>query len=408
MNLKIQPKKLSGSLRVPASKSVTHRALICAALSDGESTIKNILSCEDSDATINALRALGAEISVNGSTAVVKGIKSPPDAAFIDCLESGSTLRFMIPIAAALGVSAEFTGKGKLPTRPIAPFISELSANGITFESTEMPYHITGKLRAGTFRIAGNISSQFISGLLFALPLLDGESEIIITSPLESRPYIDLTIACLKTFGVEILYFNNTIVVKGNQKFKPTTMEVEGDYSQAGFFLVSNMLGSEIKLTNISAKSMQGDRAIVDIIGDMVSYKNTYTCFDIDSTHIPDLVPILTVLGCFADGISHIRNCHRLRIKESDRLEAITAVLNSIGADIRIVNEGLVINGVKSFSGGVCDSYNDHRIAMSLAIAAQRCTEPLTITNSECVAKSYPAFFDDFRSLGGEFDVVML
>ncbi|NLJ16554.1 MAG: 3-phosphoshikimate 1-carboxyvinyltransferase [Clostridiales bacterium] len=408
MNIRIKPKNLKGKLKLPSSKSVSHRALLAAALADGESRIKGVLDCDDTDATLRALFALGAETRCEGDDIIVKGISKPPKVVEVDCKESGSTLRFIIPIAAALGAYGIFEGSGRLPERPITPYITEFEKKGVSFEAKEMPYRMKGQLESGRFYIDGDISSQFITGLLFALPLLNGDSEIILTSPLESRPYIDLTIQVLNKFGIEILSLEDSFFIKGNQRFQPKDFEVEGDYSQAGFFLVSNMLGSEIELLNISEKSMQGDRVVVDIINDLVKYRGTYSPLNIDARDIPDIVPILTVLACFADGTSNIRNCGRLRIKESDRLEAVTNVLNSIGADIYIENEGLVINGVKSFTGGICDSFNDHRIAMMLAIAAQKCEEPLIITNSECVAKSYPTFFEDLRSLGGELDVVIL
>lgn len=408
MNIRIKPKNLSGKLRLPSSKSVSHRALLAAALSDGESKIKGILDCDDTDATLRALFALGVETRCEEDYIIVKGFSKRPEVVDVDCKESGSTLRFIIPIAAALGVYGIFDGSGRLPNRPITPYITEFEKKGITFESNTMPYRMKGQLQSGRFYIAGDISSQFITGLLYALPLLDGNSEIILTSPLESRPYIDLTIQVLNQFGIEVLSLEDSFFIKGNQTFTATDFDVECDYSQAGFFLVSNMLGSEIELTNISPKSMQGDRVVVDIIDDLVKYRGTFSPLNIDACDIPDVVPILAVLASFADGTSNIRNCGRLRIKESDRLEAVTTVLNSIGADIIIENEGLVINGVKSFTGGICDSYNDHRIAMMLAIAAQKCEEPLIITNSECVAKSYPTFFEDLRSLGGELDAVIL
>jgi 3-phosphoshikimate 1-carboxyvinyltransferase len=212
----------------------------------------------------------------------------------------------------------------------------------------------------------------------------------------------------MKDFGIETLEFNGNYSVKGIQKYKPARYTVEGDCSQAAFFAVANMLGSKLELVGVNRNSVQGDRAVFDIIDNLLKVGSNYSGFDIDASNIPDLVPILTVLATFADGPSHIRGCERLRIKESDRLESISTVLNSLGANVKIVNNELEINGVKELSGGICSSYNDHRIAMSLAIVSQRCTSPLIITEAECVAKSYPTFFEDFRSIGGEYDVVML
>lgn len=408
MNIRITPRPLSGSITIPPSKSISHRALICAALSRGESVVRNVLGCEDTDATCDALRALGAEIRIDNGTAYVTGIENPPKTAEIDCRESGSTLRFMIPIAAALGVETTFYGCGKLPTRPITPYIEEFPKHGVEFVSDVMPYHIRGRLTAGQFPVTGDISSQFITGLLFALPLIDGASTILLTSPLQSKPYADITVRCMQSFGIETLEFDGNYSVKGVQEYKPCEYSVEGDCSQAAFFAVANKLGSEIELLGLNPSSVQGDRAVFDIIDRMLTIGANYTGFDVDASDIPDLVPILTVLAAFADSPSHITGCARLRIKECDRLEAISATLNSLGAKVTAGDDRLDIEGVKTISGGVCDSYNDHRIVMSLAIASQRCTEPLTITNAECVAKSYPTFFEDFRSLGGEFDVVML
>lgn len=408
MNIVIEPKTLSGEIKVPPSKSISHRALICAALSKGESRITDLLGCEDIDATCDALAALGASFRTEGNETYVTGIETPPEKAEINCRESGSTLRFLIPVAAALGVEAVFTGCGKLPTRPITPYIDEFSKHGVEFISDSMPYHIKGKLTSGVFSVPGDISSQFITGLLFALPLMEGNSTITLTSPLQSKPYADITLQCMKSYGIETLEFNGNYSVRGVQEYKPTAYTVEGDCSQAAFFAVANQIGSNIDLVGINSNSVQGDRAVFDIINNMIKIGENYSGFDVDATDIPDLVPILTVLAAFADGTSNIRGCKRLRIKESDRLESISTVLNSLGANVTIVNDELEIVGVKELSGGVCSSFNDHRIAMSLAIASQRCTGPLTITDAECVAKSYPTFFEDFRSLGGEYDVVII
>jgi len=408
MNIEITPKALSGSIKIPPSKSISHRALICAALSKGESVITDLLGCEDIDATCSALEALGATFRTENGVTYVKGIEAPPEKAEIDCRESGSTLRFLLPVAAALGVEATFTGCGKLPTRPITPYLDEFRKHGVEFLSETMPYHIKGKLTSGVFSVPGDISSQFITGLLFALPLIEGNSTIVLTSPLQSKPYADITLQCMSAYGIETLEFNGNYSVKGIQQYKATNYTIEGDCSQAAFFAVANQIGSNIELLGANKNSLQGDRAIFDIIDKMIKIGENYSGFDVDATDIPDLVPILTVLAAFADGTSYIRGCKRLRIKESDRLESISTVLNSLGADVRIVNDELEIVGVKELTGGVCSSFNDHRIAMSLAIASQRCTDKLTITGAECVAKSYPTFFEDFRTLGGEYDVVII
>lgn len=399
--VKITPSPLSGKITIPPSKSISHRTLICAALADGKSEITNLLDCADTRATIDILRAFGAQITQSKDKTVVEGIKTPSAEAIADCCESGSTLRFLIPVAAALGCSTEFIGKGKLPQRPITPYFTELGKNGITFERDTMPYKISGRLKAGDYSLAGNISSQFISGLLFALPLLDGDSRIILTSAPESKPYVDITIAELKKFGVEIAETEYGWHVAGNQRYKPFNTAIEADMSQAAFFVVANALGSKIEIEGLNPDSLQGDRAILDIVK-----KANGNAFEVDASQIPDLVPILAVLAALSKGTSKITNCARLRIKECDRLAAITEELNKLGAKVTELPDSLVIDGVSEFHGGICDSHNDHRIPMSLAIAATRGSLPVTINGAECVGKSYPTFFEDYVSIGGKADVI--
>lgn len=409
-NVQITPNLLNGKVSAPPSKSVAHRLLICAALASGTSTIRGLEMSKDIIATIEALSALGAQIETSGSTATVHGIScnSVAKNAEINCNESGSTLRFLIPIASALGADSTFLGKGKLPERPITPYLSELTKNGVTFEyNNTMPFSVSGKLKAGVFTIDGGISSQFITGLLFALPLLDADSEIKITSTLQSKPYVDITIGCLNQFGIEIIEKANSYFVKGNQQFKPTDAVVEGDYSQAAFYYVANAIGNNIKIDNLNTASLQGDKKIVEIVEQVMYNKdNGLKPFKIDASDIPDIVPIMTVLATFCDGISEITNVARLRIKESDRLEAISTCVNKIGGNVIAKEDALIIHGVGTLKGGTVDSYNDHRIAMSMAIAATRCTEPLTIMNAGCVEKSYPNFYNDYSMLGGKVNVI--
>ena len=330
MNIIIQPRTLSGRVVIPPSKSISHRALICAALAKGESEITGVLQCEDIDATTEALTALGAEIRTENGVTYVKGIEKAPEYAEINCRESGSTLRFIIPVAAALGVEAVFTGCGKLPTRPITPYLEQFPKHGVKFVSDTLPYHIKGKLNSGVYPVTGDISSQFITGLMFAMPLLDGSSTIQLTSPLQSKPYADITVHCMRDFGIETLEFNGNYSIKGVQQFKPAKYSVEGDCSQAAFFAVANALGSSIDIAGINPASVQGDREVFSIIDNMITINGSYSGFDVDASDIPDLVPILTVLASFAEGDSHIRGCKRLRIKESDRLVSISTVLNSL------------------------------------------------------------------------------
>jgi len=412
MNLQIKPHKLKGTVSIPSSKSITHRAIICAALAGGISNLSGIDYSKDIDATLQIMEAFGAHIKKGDSNVVLSGIVSASHTSIADCCESGSTLRFLIPVAAALGIRTEFRGQGRLPQRPITPFIRELSQKGVTFHyDNTMPFLMEGKLQSGAFRLEGDISSQFITGLLFALPLLDGDSEIIMTSPLQSKPYVDLTIDCMQKFGVSVEETpEGNYKVRGNQTYQAANMQMEGDFSQAAFFYVANYLGNNVELNNIPEKSVQGDRKILVIISEMCYNKENgkNAAFHVDATDIPDLVPILAVLGTFGDGISVITGARRLRIKESDRLTAVSQLLNNLGGCVYVHEDGLEIHPVPTLHGGTVDSFGDHRIAMCAAIAATRCTEAVTILGAECVEKSYPAFFDDYQSLGGIANGIIL
>lgn len=362
---------------------------------------------------MEALRALGADFAVEGERVTVTGIggKKPNTAAVVDCCESGSTLRFLIPVAAALGANATFYGQGRLPQRPITTYIRELSKNGITFDyQNTMPFSISGQLTAGEYCLEGDVSSQYVTGLLLALPLLKGDSIIRMLSPLQSRPYVDLTIACMRQYGFAVTELPDGYAVKGNQKPKACHTAAEGDYSQAAFFCVANALGSHVQMENLSPESVQGDKKIVEIVDAMCYNKKAGkpACFDVDATDIPDLVPILAVLGTFGDAPSRITGAARLKIKESDRLAAVSDMLNRLGGRVTAYEDGLAIEPVSSLRGGIVDSFGDHRIAMCAAIAATRCTEPVTILHGECVEKSYPQFYEDYNQLGGNAHVVVL
>lgn len=417
MNVRIKPSKLIGRVNAPSSKSFSHRMLIAAALAGGVSEISNISASEDIDATVGALTALGAKIFREGNTYTVMGIKTPAASAVIDCRESGSTMRFIIPIAAALGCSCEFHGRGKLPERPITPYIRELGKNGAVITKTEgvMPFTMNGTLKGGDYVLEGDISSQFISGLLFALPLCSGNSVIRLASRLESKPYADMTVEALSRFGINIDESEDkdglpVYRIKGGQKYRSADVSVEGDYSQAAFYFVANALGSEVQVDNLSENSVQGDKKILEIIGGISYNKINGTgvkrlpSFTADVSDIPDLVPILAVLGCFTDGTSRITGAKRLKIKESDRLEAIASALGNIGGKISVGEDSLEIEPVERFHGGVIDGCNDHRIVMASAIASTMADGEITITGAEAVAKSYPDFWTDFASLGGNVE----
>lgn len=410
MDIKITPHTLSGRVVIPPSKSVAHRLIICAGFCKGVSVIENINPSKDIMATAEAMKSFGARVVLEDNRAVVYGIEKVPESAVVDCNESGSTLRFLIPVASALGIKTVFTGnlKSKLPTRPITPYLEELPKHGATFDyKGTMPFSVSGKLMAGVYKIGGDISSQFITGLILALSLLDGDSQIELTTHLESKPYVDITISAMKTFGVEVSETEKGYYIKGGQKYTAKNVECEGDYSQAGFFYVANSLGSNIEISGLCENSSQGDKKVVEICKEIVyNNKGGLNPFELDCSDIPDLVPVLTVLASFCEGTSMITNVARLKIKECDRLEVTSEVLNLIGGKVRAFDDKLVIEGVKSLEGGEIDAHNDHRIAMAMAVASTKCTKPLVIRGAECVSKSYPDFWEDFKALGGEFSLL--
>lgn len=406
MDIRISPSVLKGNLSIPASKSCAHRAVICAALANGTSILSGITMSKDIEATIAAMSALGAEFEINGDIVTVKGISgSINGTAEIDCNESGSTLRFVMPVAAALGADSIFYGRGRLPQRPIDIYKRELTKHGIVFRTEEMPYEISGRLTGGVYEIEGNVSSQFITGLLFALPLADGDSEIFMTSRLESRPYVDITIDILNRFGITITETESSFIIKGNQQYTPYDEHVEGDYSQAAFFFVANALGSQVNIQNLNENSVQGDRAITDIIAEATK-NGEISGYKADCSDIPDLVPILSVLGAYGKETSVIFNAERLRIKESDRLAACADMLNNLGGNVTVTPDGLEIVPTEKLNGGTIDSFGDHRIVMAAAIAALNCCGDVIIKGAEAAEKSYPTFFDDYTRLGGKAYVI--
>lgn len=403
MDIRITPSLLHGDVTPPPSKSVAHRLIIAAALAKGRSVISSVYYSKDIIATIEAMRALGASIECDGSTVTIDGITEPPAKAEIDCNESGSTLRFLIPVACALGVETTFIGRGRLPERPITPYLEELPKHGIEFDySGTMPFIVRGKLTGGEFKIAGDISSQFITGLLLALPLIEGGSRVTLTTKLESRPYVDITRDCLAKFGCDIAEDENGWSVDGTC-LSPCECAVEADFSQAAFFCAANALGSNVNINGLNVNSFQGDKKIVEICEKIVYNKKNGldTAFEADCSDIPDLVPILAVLGSLCSGTTRITGAARLRIKECDRLAAMAESLNAVGGNVTELPDGLVIEGRDSLRGGEVPDFNDHRIPMAMAIASTRCTEPIIIRGAQCVAKSYPDFFEVFEGLGG-------
>ena len=427
-NLKIYPNKLEGKVKIPPSKSMAHRAVICAALSDGISKVTNIDYSDDIIATIDAMRSLGAKINkredyleVYGINSADNDIKKSDELRVIDCSESGSTLRFLVPIAALFDGKNNFVGRGNLGKRPLNTYYEIFDKQGIEYSYKEgvLDLVTNGKIKADEFKVKGNISSQFITGLLFALPLLDGDSKIIITTELESKGYIDLTLSAIKDFGVEII--NNDykeFIIKGNQKYKSRDYRVEGDYSQAAFFLCADALSNNVIADDLKLDSLQGDKEVIDILKRMgVKFQNIdngivgsikdnkLSSTVIDGSQCPDIIPVVTLVAALSKGTTEIINAGRLRIKECDRLNAVTTELNKLGAKITEKQDGLIIEGVEKLQGGVnVWSHKDHRIAMTLSIASTMCDFPIILEDFECVSKSYPQFFEDFKSIGGVFD----
>lgn len=414
----IKPKLLKGNVVVPPSKSLGHRGIIAAALSSGISKIDNIELSKDIEATVDIMKELGAIIYTKNNSLIVDGRNtfSYEKTLHLKCNESGSTIRFLIPLALTKKGDYVFYGEGKLVSRPLEPYYEIFKEKGIEYSTTEggLPLKVSGKLTSGTYRVRGDISSQFITGLLFSLPLLEGNSKIEVTTKLESKGYIDLTLQVLEEFGIEIENNNyNEFNIKGNQRYNGRNYCVEGDYSQGAFFLIAGALGSSIICSGLNKNSLQGDKVILDILRDMgcnieendegIRVKHSKTKgIEIDVSNCPDLVPILAVLASLSDGTTKIVNAKRLRIKECDRLHAITTELNKLGADIRELEDSLIISGVKELKGGEVDSHNDHRIAMALAIAATRAKGEVIINNPNAIEKSYPNFFKDYTKLGGE------
>ena len=410
----------------PSSKSMGHREIICAGLAAGTSIIDNISMSKDIEATMRCLKAINVAVDeipsmIAGRKALqISGTGHPMAAAdSVDCGESGSTLRFFLPLGANLNCPLTFIGHGKLVSRPLQAYYDIFEEKFIQYfnHNGNLPVTVNGRLNPGTYKLPGDVSSQFVSGLLFALPLLNGDSVIEITSPLESSAYVDMTISCLAKFGIKVENeggLHRRYLVPGKQHYQAQDSQVEGDWSQAAFWTVGGSLGKGITCKGINVNSLQGDQAVVDIMermGAVISQtENSVTVNGgatkatlIDAANCPDIIPVLTVLAAVSEGTTKIINAGRLRIKECDRLAAMTSELNKMGAAITEEPEGLTIIGKsEGLKGGVqVDAWNDHRIAMSLAIAAQKCAEPIILTGAESVAKSYPTFWEDYKSVGG-------
>lgn len=413
MNIRIYPSDTGGKIKSIASKSAAHRLLICAAFADGETTVRCDEVNEDILATAECLRALGAAIERKEKSFCVTPIKELRKNAILNCNESGSTLRFLLPVVCMLGADATFLMAGRLPSRPLSPIWEILEERGIAFEwVTPNMLSCRGRVDENEFSISGSVSSQFISGLLFALAVCGRAGRIKITDKLQSEPYVDITVNALRSFGVGVEKTADGYSVDGARLVSCCEAVTEGDWSNAAFPLAMGAIGKgSVTVTGLDMRSAQGDRRIVDILSELgaktevgeteVTVSGGKLCgIKIDASQIPDLVPVLATVASVAEGQTVIYNASRLRIKESDRLMSVSEMLTSLGADISESEDGLIINGKPRLSGGVTKSYGDHRIAMSAAVASVVCTGEVIIDNAEAVAKSYPGFWADVTELG--------
>lgn len=416
MNKTILPGARTGEVHIPASKSQAHRMLLCAAMGENEVTLRCRGLSKDILATVACLKALGASVDAEGEVLHLRPVSAPPPGLCpLPCGESGSTLRFLLPLVGVLGASAVFEREGRLPERPIEPLRRELCRNGMDIRGDGARLYCSGQLRPGAFSLPGNISSQYISALLMTLPLLEGESTLHIEGALESAAYVAMTEEVLRLGGVQTEKTGAGYRIPGGQRcrFAPE-LSVEGDYSNAAFFLCAGALSERgIRVTGLDPQSRQGDRAIVPLLEEMgaqvASDGSSVTVkraalhgITIDASPIPDLIPVLSVVATAASGETRVIHAQRLRLKESDRLHSTTQMLRALGAEAEELPDGLVIRGGRTLAGGTVDACGDHRIAMSAAVAGGICRGAVTICGSECVQKSYPDFWTDFQQLKGD------
>ena len=400
-------------VRAISSKSEAHRYLICASLADRETE----LICTDTNADINAtaqcLNSMGASVTRTEMGFLIKPISSVITGGDLDCNESGSTLRFLLPLAAALGADCRFIMRGRLAARPLSPLYEILRDRGVALSPQgSSPLEIKGKFGAGDYRVAANVSSQYISGLLFALSVSEGESTLRLDGRIESAPYIEMTVKGLMDFGADIEFdcAENIFFIKGAPRLRsPERVVVGGDWSNAAFYLAAGAVGKRsVTVSGLDEGSSQGDREILALLekmgakitrdgADITVHPSRLRAIDIDASQIPDLVPVLATVASVAEGKTRIYNAGRLRLKESDRIESVCRTLRALGADIEPRDDGMVIAGKKSLAGGVIDSYNDHRIAMSAAVASLICENTVKITRFEAINKSYPSFLDGWE-----------
>ena len=408
MDLQITPKKLSGAVTPPPSKSQAHRLLIAAALAEGTSTLHNIARSQDIEATLRCVTALGGSwTETSPGTLTVTGIGgrrfSGGELPQLDCGESGSTLRFFIPIALAVAGGGIFTGHGRLMERPQGPYFQLFDKKGIFYEQKDGVLTVRGALTPGEYVLPGNVSSQFFTGLLFALPLLDGVSAVVSSTEIESQAYITMTLEAMRQAGVPVAErpgLRSFEVL--HAAYHPFAATVEADWSQAAFWYAANFLDSRVEIRDLNPDSGQGDKVVSELYWQLARPGDA----EIDVSGCPDLLPPLAVMAAVQSGTTRFVNAARLRIKESDRLSTITAALTALGAEVHEEPDRLIIVGKPSLPGGTVDCANDHRIAMMAAIAATGCTGPVTVLGAECVQKSYPDFWEVYNTLGGDIHVL--
>ena len=420
MNIVITRGCTGGSVDAIPAKAAAHRAFIAAALSGRQVDIRlgDAEVSQDIAATLRCLEQLGARIVSRGD-GVWRSSPAPlPPEPLLDCGESGSTLRFLLPVAAALGVDVCFTGAGRLPERPLSDLIRAMKAHGIYFSDDKLPFKIHGKLSGGRFELPGNVSSQYISGLLFALYASGGSGEIALTTRLESARYVDMTVAALRTFGAEIGRTADGWRITGrSDRTVPEHIAVEGDWSNAAAFLVCGALSRPVTVGGLDTNSLQPDRAIVDILrgfgaevtiedGQVTAAPGALRAATVDVAETPDLLPVLAIMAAGVPGTSRLVNAARLRLKESDRLHSTAQLLSTLGAKVTELADALEITGGFPLRGGTADSCNDHRIVMAAAAAATLGALPLTINGADAISKSQPGFFSDYAKIGGQFHTV--
>ncbi len=417
MNRTVRPGPRTGEAEIPASKSRAHRLLICAALSGWKGRLRCRGISQDIRATVSCLNGMGSRILPGGEALEIgPGGERPGEPVTLPCGESGSTLRFLLPVAGAMGLRGAFVMEGRLPERPLQPLWDLLVRQGMRLSREENRLLFSGRLRPGAYDIPGDVSSQYVSGLLFALPMLEGASRLTVTGRIESGDYIAMTEDALAQFGVEIRKAGNVYDLQGNgygrpPETLPDTLEVEADWSSAAFFLALGALSPEgVTVRNMNPRSRQGDRRILTLLegfgaeiraeeGRITVRRGALRGQRIDASAIPDLVPVLSVVASAARGETRIEHAERLRLKESDRLQSTSAMLRALGADIRETEDGLLIQGREGLQGGTVSSFRDHRIAMSAAVAASVCAQSVTVLDAECTEKSFPGFWDLFQTL---------